>query len=194
MIGNMAALRWGLLGTFIKGSIWIGYFGLFLGLGLGGKKYTMFEMALALIVAIFLLYLGIFVLNEPFDPASKKLPSIYFSDHWYWEPEETLKPRREQWGGLLFALCWLITYTGFIKKDLLARNMVLWGMLAGGLGFFLGQCVQAYHAWNVDWFQVSWLASFEPNINWWNMMEITYGAIFGCVLALGLWCLSLIHI
>ena len=66
--------------------------------------------------------------------------------------------------------------------------MVVWGMLAGGLGFFLGQCVQAYHAWNVDWFQVSWLASFEPNINWWNMMEITFGAIFGCVLALGLWC------
>ena len=188
LIGNMAALRWGLLGTFIKGSIWIGYFGLFLGLGLGGKKYTMVEMVLALIVAIFFLYLGIYVLNEPFNPASKKLPSIYFSDHWYWEPEETLKPRREQWGGLLFALCWLIAYTGFIKKDLLARNMVLWGMLAGGLGFFLGQCVQAYHAWNVDWFQVSWLASFEPNINWWNMMEITFGAIFGCVLALGLWC------
>ena len=129
-----------------------------------------------------------YVLNDPFDPANRKLPSIYFSDHWYWEPGEPLKPRREQWGGLLFALCWLIAYTGFIKKDLLARNMVLWGMLAGGLGFFLGQCVQAYHAWNVDWFQVSWLASFEPNINWWNMMEITFGAIFGCVLALGLWC------
>ena len=188
LIGNMAALRWGLLGTFIKGSIWIGYFGLFLGLGLGGKKYTMVEMGLALIVAIFLLYLGIYVLNEPFDPASKKLPSIYFSDHWHWEPGETLKPRREQWGGLLFALGWLIAYTGFIKKDLLARNMVLWGMLAGGLGFSLGQSVQAYHAWNVDWFQMGWLASIEPNINWWNMMEITFGAVFGCVLALGLWC------
>ena len=188
LIGNMAALRWGLLGAFIKGSIWIGYFGLFLGLGLGGKKYTMVEMALALFVAIFLLYLGIYVLNEPFDPANKKLPSIYFSDHWHWEPGETLKPRREQWGGLLFALGWLIAYTGFIKKDLLARNMVLWGMLAGGLGFSIGQSVQAYHAWNVDWFQAGWLASVEPNINWWNMMEITFGAIFGCVLALGLWC------
>ena len=188
LIGNMAALRWGLLGTFIKGSIWIGYFGLFLGLGLGEKKYTMIEMALALIVAIFLFYLGIYVLNEPFDPASKKLPSIYFSDHWHWEPGETLKPRREQWGGLLFALGWLIAYTGFIKKDLLTRNMALWGVLAGGLGFSFGQSIQAYHAWNVDWFQMGWLASIEPNINWWNMMEITFGAVFGCVLALGLWC------
>ena len=188
LIGNMAALRWGLLGTFIKGSIWIGYFGLFLGLGLGGKKYTMVEMALALIVAIFLLYLGIYVINEPFDPSNRKLPSIYFSDNWYWQPEEALKPRREQWGGLLFALGWLIAYTGFIKKDLLTRNMALWGMLAGGLGFSFGQSVQAYHAWNVDWFQMGWLASIEPNINWWNMMEITFGAVFGCVLALGLWC------
>ena len=188
LIGNIAALRWGLLGTFIKGSIWIGFFGLFLGLGLGGKKYTMVEMALALIVAVFLLYLGIYVLNEPFDPANKKLPSIYFSDHWHWEPREMLKPRREQWGGLLFALVGVIAYTGFIKKDLMARNMMLWGMLAGGIGFSLGQSVQAYHAWNVDRFQVGWLAIFEPNINWWNMMEITFGAIFGCVLALGLWC------
>jgi hypothetical protein len=188
LIGNIAALRWGLLGTFIKGSIWIGFFGLFLGLGLGGKKYTMVEMALALIVAVFLLYLGIYVLNEPFDPGNKKLPSIYFSDHWHWEPREMLKPRREQWGGLLFALVGLIAYTGFIKKDLMARNMMLWGMLAGGIGFSLGQSVQAYHAWNVDRFQVGWLAIFEPNINWWNMMEITFGAIFGCVMALGLWC------
>ena len=187
LIGNMAALRWGLLGTIIKGSIWIGYFGLFLGLGLSEKKYTMVEMVIAMIVAIFLLYLGIYVLNEPFDPASRKLPSIYFSDHWYWEPGETLKPRREQWGGLLFSLCWLIVYTGFIKKDLLARNMAFWGLLAGGLGFSLGQSVQAYHAWNTDWFQVGWLAKIESNINWWNMMEITFGAVFGCVLALGLW-------
>ena len=31
LLGNFAALRWGLTGTFIKGSIWIGFFGLFLG-------------------------------------------------------------------------------------------------------------------------------------------------------------------
>ena len=34
LIGNLAALRWGLIGTFIKGAIWIGFFGLFLWLGL----------------------------------------------------------------------------------------------------------------------------------------------------------------
>ncbi len=187
LIGNMSALRWGLLGTFIKGSIWIGFFGLFLGLGLGAKKYTLIEMALMMIVSIFLLFLGIFLLNEPFDPEMKKLPLIYFSDHWFWEPGEALQPRRESWGGLLFALGWLIVYTGLIKKDILARNMSFWGILAGGLGFFTGQCVQAYHAWNVDEFKTGWFSRIEPFINWWNMMEITFGLIFGCVLALGLW-------
>ena len=39
VIGNWEALRWGLLGTTIKGAIWIGFAGLFLGMGLGGKRY-----------------------------------------------------------------------------------------------------------------------------------------------------------
>ena len=62
--------------------------------------------------------LGIYILNEPFNPGNKELPSIYFSDDWYWEPGENLKPRREQWGGLLFALAFLFSYIGLIKKDI----------------------------------------------------------------------------
>ena len=120
LLGNFAALRWGLTGTFIKGSIWIGFFGLFLGLGLGGKKYSLIEILLILFVSIFFLYLGIYILNEPFNPANKKLPFLYFSDDWYWEPENNLKPRREQWGGLFFALIFLFSYISIVKKDILA--------------------------------------------------------------------------
>ena len=130
LIGNIAALRWGLIGTFIKGSIWIGFFGLFLGLGLGGKKYSPIEIILILFVSVFFLYLGIYILNEPFDPENKELPFIYFSDDWYWEPGENLKPRREQWGGLALALSFLLSYISVVKKDILARNMTVWGMLS----------------------------------------------------------------
>ena len=28
---------------------------------------------------------------------------------------------------------------------------------------------------------------YAPLINWWNMMETTFGAVFGAILALGLW-------
>ena len=76
---NFEALRWGLLGTFIKGSIWIGFFGLFLGLGLSKINYKFIEIALAMISAIFMLYIGIFLLNEPFDPTAKKLPMIKYN-------------------------------------------------------------------------------------------------------------------
>ena len=187
LIGNIAALRWGLIGTFIKGSIWIGFFGLFLGLGLGGKKYSPIEIILILFVSVFFLYLGIYILNEPFDPENKKLPFIYFSDDWYWEPGENLKPRREQWGGLILALSFLLSYISIVKKDILARNMTVWGMFAGGIGFTLGQCVQAYHAWNADVIKNGFLSSIYPYINWWNMMEITFGAVFAFIITFGLW-------
>jgi hypothetical protein len=39
LVGNYAALRWGLLGLAIKGGIWIGFAGVFLGMGLGGVRY-----------------------------------------------------------------------------------------------------------------------------------------------------------
>jgi len=187
LIGNIAALRWGLIGTFIKGSIWIGFFGLFLGLGLGGKKYSPIEIILILFVSVFFLYLGIYILNEPFDPENKELPFIYFSDDWYWEPGENLKPRREQWGGLALALSFLLSYISVVKKDILARNMTVWGMFAGGVGFTIGQCVQAYHAWNAHIIKNGFLSSIYPYINWWNMMEITFGAVFAFIITFGLW-------
>ena len=39
LIGNWEAWRWGMLGLGIKGAIWIGFAGLFLGMGLGGVRY-----------------------------------------------------------------------------------------------------------------------------------------------------------
>jgi hypothetical protein len=38
LIGNWTALNWGLLGLAIKGGVWIGFAGLFLGMGLGGTR------------------------------------------------------------------------------------------------------------------------------------------------------------
>lgn len=187
LVGNHAALAWGLLGVFIKGAIWIGFAGAFLGMGLSGKRYRPRELGLLLLAMIGLLFLGVYLLNEPFDPANRQLPKLYFSDHWHWEPEAELRPRRERWGGLLAALIGLIVYVGWKRKDRLARNLALWGMLGGGLGFALGQSLQAFHAWHPEVFREGWFASLEPHINWWNMMETTFGAVFGAILALGLW-------
>ena len=65
--------------------------------------------------------------------------------------------------------------------------MTVWGMFAGGVGFTIGQCVQAYHAWNAHIIKNGFLSSIYPYINWWNMMEITFGAVFAFIITFGLW-------
>jgi len=187
LIGSWAALRWGLLGLAIKGGIWIGFPGAFLGMGLGGVRYRARELLLVMLGLLGLSALGIWVLNEPFDPANKVLPRIYFSDDWHWEPGADLKPRREVWGGLLFALAGLIAYTRWRRRDPLAPRLALWGVLGGALGFPLGQSLQAFHAWNPEFFRTGFWANIDPLINWWNFMETTFGAVMGATLGLGLW-------
>lgn len=188
LAGHSAAYWWGMLGLAIKGSIWIGFCGLFFGAGLGGKRYRPLEM-LGLLLAMLAAYsIGLWLFNSPFDPANQKLPYLYFSDHWHWEPDKELKPRFECWGGLISALAVGLAYTAFVKRDGLAPRLGLWGMLGGALGFPIGQSIQAYHAWNREFFRTdAFWADLTPYMNWWNWMETTFGAIMGATLALGLW-------
>ncbi len=185
LVGNWEALRWGMLGLSIKGGLWIGFAGLFLGMGLGGKRYRYQELFFLMLAAIGAYYLGIYLLNSPTD---KDLPAMYFSAHWYWNLGAGVKPRFECWGGLLFALIVFITYTAVWRRDPLAPRLAFWGVLGGAIGFPLGQSLQAYHAWNVEWFRDNYFWSqLDPYMNWWNMMETTFGATMGGMLGFGLW-------
>ncbi len=130
---------------------------------------------------------GIRLLNSPFDPSHRLLPSIYFSDDWRWEPDADLKPRPEVWGGLLVALAALTAYVSLVRRDPLVRNLTLTAFVAGAIGFPAGQCLQAFHAWNPEWFADDRIAQLDRHINWWNMMEITFGTIAGGGLAFGTW-------
>jgi len=187
LIGNWAALRWGMLGLAIKGGVWIGFAGLFLGIGLGGKRYKPFEMFLLVLGMLTAVVIGWWLFNSPHDPANKRLPLLYFSDHWHWEPGVELKHRPEIWGGLLCALVTGIVYAALAKRDVLARNLALWGVLGGALGFPLGQALQATNAWNPEFFADSFVGGITRHFNWWNIMETTFGAVMGAVLSLGLW-------
>lgn len=186
LVGNWAALRWGLLGLAIKGGLWIGFGAAFLGMGLGGVRYRAEEMFLVMVALLGLAFAGVWLLNSPFDPAAKVLPKIYFSDSWFWEPGTELKPRKEVWGGMLLALSGLIAYTGW-RRDGLAWRLGLCGVLAGAIGFPAGQSLQAFHAWNLESFRSGPWAHLDPLINWWNFMETTFGAVFGAILGAGLW-------
>lgn len=187
LVGNWEALRWGMLGLAIKGGLWIGFSATFLGIGLSGVRYRFWEMLLVMSALVGAFFWGRWLLNSPFDPANRILPSIYFSDSWYFEPEAVLKPRPEVWGGVLIAWLSLLVYAGAIRRDGLAWRIGLWGFLAGALGFPAGQAIQAYHAWNADAMAASSLAWLYKNFNWWNMMETTFGLVWGGVVGCGLW-------
>ncbi|HAB15594.1 MAG TPA: hypothetical protein PLX89_03985 [Verrucomicrobiota bacterium] len=187
LVGNHAALLWGMLGLAIKGGLWIGFGGAFLGMGLGGLNYRPREMLLLMLALLALCAAGIWALNEPFNPTSKILPRFYFSDDWRWEPNADLKPRREVWGGFLFALAGLVAWLRWIRRDPLGPRLALWGVLGGALGFPLGQCLQAFHSWNPEVFRTGLWVTLDPVLNWWNFMETTFGAIMGATLGLGLW-------
>ena len=187
LIGNWEALRWGMLGLGIKGGLWIGFAGLFLGMGLGGVRYRPLELLVFMVALVGVYLLGMALLNMPYDPAHKRLPLFYFSESWRWFPEGNLKPRREYWGGLLLSLMVACLYTGLRRKDGLAPRLAVLGCLGGLIGFPCGQCLQAFHAWNPDVFHQGIWVRLDPCMNWWNMMETTFGTIMGGVLGLGLW-------
>lgn len=181
---NEGAFRWGMLGLAIKGGLWIGFAGAFLGLGMGGKKYRPLEMLAIGLGMLTLVLLGKWVLNSPFDPDNKVLPTIYFSDHWRWEPEQYVNPCPEMWGGMLFAFIGLMVYLQFVKRDRLARNLAFWGLI-GGLGFPIGQSLQAANAWDSKTFSNT--SFWQYGVNSWNMMEVTFGTVAGLFLGLGVW-------
>jgi len=188
LVGNWEAWRWGMSGLAIKGAVWIGFAGLFLGMGLGGVRYTWRDMVRVMVIVFALYGVGWWLLNSPFDPANRVLPRIYFSASWYWQPDAgpELKPRPEVWGGLLVALVGAWAWVSWVRRDRLARNLTLWGML-GGLGFPLGQCLQSFHAWNPEVFTAGLWVAIDPVMNWWNWMETTFGLVMGASLGLGLW-------
>ncbi|HPA45377.1 MAG TPA: hypothetical protein PK395_06395 [bacterium] len=188
LVGNWAAFRWGMLGLSIKGAVWIGLAGVFFGMGLGGIRYRFRDMLLLMFAMLGAYHIGIDILNSPFYPDRRILPPIYFSGDWYWQPDKAdLLPRRECWGGLWFALLAAIAYVHWFHKDRLARNLALWGILGGAIGFPFGQSLQAYHVWNVESFKTGFWAVLDPHMNWWNWMETTFGATMGGILGLGLW-------
>ena len=67
VIGNVSALAWGMLGLAVKGGLWIGFAGLFLGLGLGRRRFGWLEMAAIAAAGVAIFFLGVWLINTPYD-------------------------------------------------------------------------------------------------------------------------------
>ncbi len=154
---------------------------------LSGARYTWREILCLWLVAIAMFLVGCWMLNSPFNPATRELPAINFSADWSWKSDGPLKPRREVWGGYLFMYLTLQLYVCCIKRDLVAVRIGLWGLLGGMLGFPLGQCLQSFNVWFPDLFPSLLSDRFAKLINWWNLMEITFGFVMAAILGFGVW-------
>ena len=185
VLGNTSAFVWGELGLFIKGGLWIAIGATFFGSALSGRGWSLKHIlsVLGIMMAAFLI--GQRLLNMPFDPEAHKLPLLNFSADWRWTPDATLdvlKPRQERWGGLLFAWLALLSYRGIVQRDRLAVIFGCAGFVAGGIGFAGGQLWQAGHAWFPDIYKQVF-GQVDGMVNWWNIMEITFGSVWGGALS-----------
>ncbi|MCA9073844.1 MAG: hypothetical protein KDA93_02335 [Planctomycetaceae bacterium] len=185
IIGNLDAYRWGMIGLALKGGCWIGLCGTFFGIGLSRVRYRPFEMLILLVALVMIYFFGVWFFNTPFDPETKTLPRFYFSDNYLFEPDAEIKPRVETWGGMFAGLIALLAYARVIKGDRLAFRLGLWATLGGACGFPGGQWFQATNAWTPEFFSESPVGFITSKFNWWNIMETTFGTIWGAILGLG---------
>ncbi|BDC52460.1 hypothetical protein F183_A47750 [Bryobacterales bacterium F-183] len=149
---------WGLLGLTLKGAVWGLLGGAVAAIGLQGPQ----TLARANRVASLALILGCAVgwrfINEP------KL--VYFSD-------PANKPRAEIWAGLTLAA---IAYLA-VHRNRVAGSFGWIGMIGGGLGFGIGGAI---HAW-------ARTSGMTAPVDWWKVMEFTFGAMFGAALGYAAW-------
>lgn len=159
---------WGLLGTAVKGCVWIGLGALLMAMLAGPVHYSWFEWGGLAVAGTLAWTSGILLLNRPYDPPGT-LPRIYFSKR---GPDARL----EYWGGMWGLFAVLLLYASRVRQDSFACGMAGFGLL-GGLGFPLGQVLQAWGR-----HRVPFGPRLQEKIDWWKVMEFTFGAVAGiCV-------------
>ena len=171
-VANGEYYWWGILGTVVKGGAWQGAGAACIGLGLMRKRYRWQEIAALMLVMTAASAIAIQLLNRPLHPGTN-LGLISFS---YDPVNPDNAPRTEMWAGPWAGIIVLLLYAGIVKKDRVTLRFGLYGILGGGCGFAVGQMLQAY----------SWAhpgIAFHSWIDWWKVMELTFGFIGGCAIA-----------
>lgn len=161
---------WGILGTAVKGSVWIGLGSLLVGMATGNVSYSLIEWIVLAVVFLFTMELGIKIFNKPLNPPTT-YPRIYFSIS-----------RQESWGGMWLSYIVLVLYAWLIRNDYVAALLSLVGLLGGVLGFPIGQMLQSWGKRKKPFGDKA-----QKWIDWWKVMEFSFGAIAGAVLGWGWW-------
>ncbi len=157
-----ATAAWGLLGLGIKGAVWGLLGGALVGAGLVLDSLRRKALFSSLALTGLGTYAGWKLINEP------KL--IYFSNLYD-------RPRPEIWAGLLLGAIGLLAVISRGSGNRVPLRFGLTACLGGGLGFFLGGAINALGR------------NFCPTpfMDWWKVMEFTFGFLFGASLGWAAW-------
>jgi hypothetical protein len=153
---------WGLLGLGIKGAVWGLLSGAVIGLAFVRRQLSRRRLVAALVAMALGTYAGWKLINEP------KL--IYFSNRFD-------RPREELWAGLLVGGLALLAFLRRPDGTRVPHCFAAYGFAGGGLGFFLGGAIQV--AGRAAW--------PNPLVDWWKVMELTFGLLFGMALGWAAW-------
>jgi hypothetical protein len=163
---NPDTIWWGLAGTSLKGGVWGLTGGLFIALGLLYPRIKIKTILVGFLIFLIAFVIGLKLINDP--------KVLYFSDPFN-------HPRDESWAGILFAV---IGFLIFLKIKIAAeefkvvKRFTLYGLLGGVLGFGLGSLWITVGAQYGDRFLI---------IDWWKMMEFSFGLILGGFLGFAAW-------
>lgn len=165
---DAASRKHGYVGLAIKGAVWFAVFGGLLGFGLGvmAGRYALWETELFVVLLPIVRGLGIMLLNTPANPKKQDHPRFYFSES-----------RREVWGGMVFIVLLILVFCA-CKGEWFPILLCLFGLVFGGVGFFLGNLFRSFADAHLS----------KTRISGWKAMECSFGAIGA--LGIGLcWCL-----
>lgn len=155
---------WAILGFAVKGAVWGLLGGAVMAAAIeyrrAGWRDRFVWVGLALMTAA--TWAGWKLINEP------KL--IYFSNR-------LDRPRPEIWAGLALGALALILWLGRGEARKAMWSYGLWGAAAGGAGFAIGAWIQVagHNRWP------------ESGIDWWKMMEFTFGLLLGLGYGIAAW-------
>ncbi|MBI4892059.1 MAG: hypothetical protein HY821_15645 [Acidobacteria bacterium] len=155
---------WAMTGFAVKGGAWGLLGGIVMALGFLREKMRVKarDVAAGVLAMIAATWLGWKLVNSP------KL--IYFSN-----PVD--KPREEAWFGLLLGGLVLLGWLLWKGGGRAMVEMALLGLVGGGVGFAVGAAIQA----------VGRPTGPAPFVDWWKIMEFTFGALLGAAYGWAAW-------
>lgn len=160
----------GMIGLAIKGAMWFGFTGAVISITINRSAYNDPLLLTAMVAGLPVAgLLGRLMFNQPHNVRRGIVPKIYFS-----------KKKQEVWGGMLLMILYLAAFM-IIRGDTAGLAPVIGGIIGGGIGFPFAHYLQFLFRYNPDCVRFNAKLAMPT----WKLMEMTFGAIGGLGVAVG---------